>query len=205
MAESETPKPGWWRADDGNWYPPDSLPPGWVVDPTTGVPRRLTATSPRSTPPAATPPREPLPTRTPTFTTDTVASRSLAARAWERVVGWPRSAKIVAPIAALAIIVAAIYALGRDGNSTPDTSAPPGTFAACKDGTFSDDPEFSDTCSNNKGVARWLAPYVLCKSGEFFELSQDASCAGRRGGVDRLLTESEARAIGTFSTSTTAG
>src|SRR4030095_9573023 len=95
---------------------------------------------------------------------------------------WPLWAKISAPIAVLALLGSATSAIGGRDDTRIDagassvtvgttTTVPSGMFAECKDGSFSDNPEFSKTCSSHKGVARWLEPYVRCKSGDVVALN----------------------------------
>src|SRR4051794_2981274 len=68
MPGSETPQSGWWRASDGLWYPPESLPSGWFID-LDGVAKPVSIGVPTAPPPFGQMPlRDPLPARTPTYT-----------------------------------------------------------------------------------------------------------------------------------------
>ena len=134
----------------------------------------------------------------------------------EPLLGLAVVGEITVPIAVLALAGGAVDAMDGNGDTKVNTDGPPttvvstttipeGMYAECKDGTFSDNPDFSKACSSHKGVARWLAPYVQCTSGDVLELNKNADCGGKKGGVDRLLADSEARAIAaiTSTTSTT--
>ena len=126
MPGSATPRPGWWRANDGQWYPPETLPDGWFIDVATGLARQVPPIPPVAQPPTLTtsPTRESLATRTPTFTLDSSPQKPPIARVWRRYLGWPLWAKIVGPIAALVLLGAALDAVyGGDGTRV-DTSAP---------------------------------------------------------------------------------
>ncbi|MEO5838023.1 MAG: hypothetical protein ABIQ73_13825 [Acidimicrobiales bacterium] len=92
MAGSETPRPGWWRARDGNWYPPEALPEGWFIDADGGARQR------QPVPPARS---EPLPIRTPTYTTP--PPRGPTSRRW----------RIAAAVAAILVIGAAAVIVTR--------------------------------------------------------------------------------------------
>lgn len=54
-------------------------------------------------------------------------------------------------------------------------------IALCEDGTYSDNTDFSATCSSRGGVDEWLAPYGECKDGTVIVMSKEASCAGNSG------------------------
>lgn len=56
-----------------------------------------------------------------------------------------------------------------------------GDVAQCEDGTFSDNTDFSATCSSRGGVKKWLAPYGKCKDGKLIKMSKSASCDGHEG------------------------
>lgn len=60
-----------------------------------------------------------------------------------------------------------------------------GAVALCGDGSYSDNADFSATCSSGDGVDEWLATYGECKDGTIFALSEDASC-GKNGGFRAL-------------------
>ena len=122
-------------------------------------------------------------------------------------------AKIAEPIAVLALAGGVVDPADRGDGTKVNTAAPLTTtgstttvpslmFAECKDGSLSDNREFSKTCSSHKGIARWLAPSVLCKSGDVVELNKNASCEGKKGGVDRLLEDGDARSFAAISTTT---
>ncbi len=123
MIGSETPQPGWWRANDGRWYPPESLPAGWFIDAATATPRipPLPPVPPRSKL-AAPSPREPLLTRTPTFALDSAPKKALPTRAWRRYLGWPLWAKISAPIAVLALAGCMPDSSSGNGEAKVDTN-----------------------------------------------------------------------------------
>jgi len=60
---------------------------------------------------------------------------------------------------------------------TPDEQAiADGKVAMCHDGGYSDNTDFSATCSGGGGIARWLGTYGQCADGSFIVLSTDASC-----------------------------
>lgn len=56
-----------------------------------------------------------------------------------------------------------------------------GDVARCKDSTFSDNTDFSATCSSRGGVSKWLAPYGECTDGTVIKMSKQASCADHDG------------------------
>ena len=126
-----------------------------------------------------------------------------------RYKGWPLWAKIAAPLVALGAMGGVSNAVsgGNDSNAPAInlvTTIPAGAFAECKDGQFSDNTEFKSTCSSHDGVKRWLAPYVQCRDGTVVSLNKDTTCGGKRGGVDKMLSESEAAAIKSAATTTIA-
>ncbi|MGN6694956.1 MAG: DUF3761 domain-containing protein [Aquihabitans sp.] len=56
-----------------------------------------------------------------------------------------------------------------------------GDVARCNDGTYSDNTDFSATCSSHQGVKRWLAPYARCADGTAIRLAKAASCDDHDG------------------------
>jgi hypothetical protein len=70
-----------------------------------------------------------------------------------------------------------------------DTPVPQRAFAQCKDGTFSDNAEFWNTCRGAHGVLRWLGPNILCRDGRILALNERTSCGP--AGVDRLVTDKD--------------
>lgn len=48
--------------------------------------------------------------------------------------------------------------------------------ALCRDGTYSDNEDFSGTCSSSQGVAEWLAEWGECSDGTIIRMSGSASC-----------------------------
>jgi hypothetical protein len=48
--------------------------------------------------------------------------------------------------------------------------------AQCKDGTFSDNKDFSATCNSHNGVDHWLGEYGQCSDGKIIVMSSGASC-----------------------------
>src|SRR5688572_19995739 len=87
MEGNKAPQPGWWRASDGLWYPPETLPAGWFID-VDGVAKQGQPVAPPLPMTSSVPPRsEPLPLRTPTYTAPGDPSPSLPSRAWHRYTG----------------------------------------------------------------------------------------------------------------------
>ena len=93
----------------------------------------------------------------------------------------------------VALVVMAMLTGAVSGRSddlpwvSTDTPVPQGAFAQCKDGTFSDNAEFWNTCRAAHGVLRWLGPNVLCNDGQVLALNEETSCGS--AGVDRLVTD----------------
>lgn len=48
--------------------------------------------------------------------------------------------------------------------------------ARCKDGLFSDNSDFSETCSSHGGVDGWLATYGACTDGTTITMGESSSC-----------------------------
>jgi hypothetical protein len=97
---------------------------------------------------------------------------------------------ITAVVLALVVFGALSSAVsGRSDDVRMRTNAPRSdrAVAQCKDGTYSENTEFWNTCRGASGIRRWLAPAVLCNDGRTLELNERASCG--EAGVDRLLTE----------------
>jgi hypothetical protein len=53
--------------------------------------------------------------------------------------------------------------------------------AVCRNSGFSDNTDFSATCSGGDGVDRWLAPYGECVDGTVIAVSEDATCKDHGG------------------------
>jgi hypothetical protein len=113
-------------------------------------------------------------------------------------------------VAALIILAAAALAATGSGRNDdgatalPGTpaSAPPGMFAECKDGTFSNNQDFSKTCSSHHGVKGWLATHVVCRNGTVVSLDKEASCGN--DGVQRLVSaDDEPRVLAAMLSATT--
>ena len=56
-----------------------------------------------------------------------------------------------------------------------------GYVARCKGGSFSDNTDFSGTCSSDGDVDFWLATYGECQDGTVIALGEDASCDDHDG------------------------
>jgi hypothetical protein len=109
----------------------------------------------------------------------------------------PTSARLRRP-SALVVAVAALVVMAGLGSAVSGRSddvvvrvrnatAPEHAVAQCRDGTYSENTEFWNTCRSAHGVKRWMAPEVLCRDGRVLELDHDASCGA--AGVDRLVTD----------------
>jgi hypothetical protein len=61
-----------------------------------------------------------------------------------------------------------------------------GNVASCLGGGFSDNTDFSATCSGAGDVAEWLAPYGECQDATVIQMNEDASCDSH-GGFKALL------------------
>ena len=80
---------------------------------------------------------------------------------------------------------------GFRGLLAPDYEpvATPTDVARCTNGLFSDNTDFSTTCSDNGGVAEWLSPYGRCKDGTDVVMGPDASCSDHDGFSELLPTD----------------
>jgi len=92
MTGDGSPRPGWWRSGNGEWNPPERLPPGWSIAPDG---------APRSFDPATLPVKRALPSR--------------SRRSWGFVL-WPGWSKVAPPVATLVLVGAMIVAFSRGGN-----------------------------------------------------------------------------------------
>ena len=96
----------------------------------------------------------------------------------------------------VALVVMAGLTVAVSGRSddfpmgSADAPIPQHAFAQCKDGTFSDNAEFWNTCLGAHGVMRWLGPNILCRDGRILALNERTSCGP--AGVDRLVTDKDA-------------
>ena len=123
------PPPGWWRASDGNFYPPEQLPAGWTVD-EHGNTRKTPSSA--IAPPVAPLDRLPLvpplrigspgpSARSPEIglgsTTAPTALR--ATRAPSRYKRWPLWARITAPVVAALALLTGIIALSGGNSNGP--------------------------------------------------------------------------------------
>jgi hypothetical protein len=61
-----------------------------------------------------------------------------------------------------------------------------GNVALCNDGGYSDNYDFSATCSGGDGIDKWLAPFGQCDDGTIIKMSASASCDDN-GGFQKLL------------------
>lgn len=77
-----------------------------------------------------------------------------------------------------------------DGDFVPKPTA--ADVALCRNGTYSDNTDFSATCSSNHGVDRWLAPYGQCRDGTAIAMVEDATCDDN-GGFKRLVDPARSR------------
>jgi hypothetical protein len=97
---------------------------------------------------------------------------------------------LAAVVVALVVMAALAGAVSGRSDDFPMRSAdgpiPPRAFAQCKDGTYSDNAEFWNTCRGTHGVRRWLGPEVLCRDGRVLALNEKTYCGP--AGVDRLVT-----------------
>ena len=110
-----------------------------------------------------------------------------------------------APITAVVIALLVILGLsgavsGRadDVRVRTNVPRPDRAVAQCKDGTYSENTEFWNTCHSASGVKQWLAANVVCGDGRIIELNERTSCG--TAGFDRLLTEKEASAASVAAT-----
>ena len=108
-----------------------------------------------------------------------------------------------APITAVVIAFLVIVGLsgavsGRNDDVRMRTNVPrpDRAVAQCKDGTYSENTEFWNTCRSAFGVKQWLAAKVVCGDGRIIELNEKASCGS--AGVDRLLNEKETSSAPVF-------
>lgn len=56
-----------------------------------------------------------------------------------------------------------------------------GNVASCRNGGYSNNTDFSSTCSSSGDVKEWLAPYGECQDGTVIKMSADASCDNHGG------------------------
>ena len=64
----------------------------------------------------------------------------------------------------------------------PDVAAiAQGYVAVCNDGGYSDNEDFTATCSGGNGIARWLAPFGECEDGTVIAMDEDSSCRDHDG------------------------
>lgn len=61
-----------------------------------------------------------------------------------------------------------------------------GYVALCNDGGYSDNDDFTATCSGGDGVAYWLAPFGECSDGTVISMEESSSC-GDHGGFSGVL------------------
>jgi hypothetical protein len=109
----------------------------------------------------------------------------------------PTSARLRRPSALVVTAVALLVMAGLSGAVSGrsddvivrvrNATVPEHAVAQCRDGSYSENTEFWNTCRSAHGVKRWLAPEVLCRDGRVIELDDDASCGTE--GVDRLVTD----------------
>lgn len=161
--------PGWWLASDGKWYPPETAPQ-----------------------PLAPPP--PLASRT--------AAAPAASNPGKR--NWKKIGLIGGGIFVALMVVGALTSPPKDekvdasSKATATTAAPTttidpevkaikaGNVALCNDGGYSDNTDFSATCSGGDGIDKWLATFGECRDGTIIKLSATASCDDNDG-FKRLL------------------
>lgn len=86
--------------------------------------------------------------------------------------------------------VAALASPSEDESAAtldPDEQAiKDGNVALCNDGNYSDNTDFSATCSGGDGIDKWLAPFGECEDGTVIKMSDSATC-GDNGGFKGLL------------------
>ena len=101
MTGDGSPSAGWWRSGNGEWYPPELLPPGWQVGPD-GAPR--------------------------SFDWAPIVAAAPAPSIWARISAgyrlWPVWAKFVPPVAALVLAGTAAAMVGRDRDGGDAVGAP---------------------------------------------------------------------------------
>lgn len=162
---------GWWLASDGRWYPPEA------------------AAQPLAPPPPSVEGGGPDP-----------GSPTTKKRSWTKV-------GLIGGGAFLALLVVAAIAsppedekleassspaAGSSAKATTTTLDPEakaikdGNVALCNDGGFSDNEDFSATCSGGDGIDRWLASFGQCEDGAIIKMSADASCEDN-GGFKALM------------------
>ena len=102
-------------------------------------------------------------------------------------------------MAAAAAVVMALAGCGASGGSSSSGSAKTtttidpgvkaikdGNVALCNDGGYSDNDDFSATCSGGDGIDKWLAPFGQCEDGTVIKMSPEATCQDN-GGFKKLL------------------
>jgi hypothetical protein len=150
---------GWWLASDGKWYPPAQAP----------LPPPPPSPPPGSTPPGTAPGKR----------------------------NWKAIGLIVAGVFVALMVVGAVASPSEEPESaspgqttttiSPDAKAvAEGNVARCNDGGYSDNTDFSATCSGGDGIDKWLAPFGECTDGTIIKMGPDASCDDNDG-FDRLL------------------
>ncbi len=91
------------------------------------------------------------------------------------------------------MLIGAIASPSDEDGETTDAGLDPdeqaiedGYVALCNDGNYSNNTDFSATCSGGDGIDKWLATFGECEDGTFIKMSSDASC-GDNGGFKGLL------------------
>jgi hypothetical protein len=94
---------------------------------------------------------------------------------------------VVVALIVMAGLAGAVSGRSDDFPMVANAPIPQRAFAQCRDGTYSDNAEFWNTCRSAHGVMRWLGPYVSCHDGRVLTLNEKTSCGP--AGVDHLVTE----------------